>query len=60
MSAARKHTKARPYLCRGCGAHFRDLMSAKKHVRLSHESDVSLVHYDVSKDTGNPYAGYSS
>jgi hypothetical protein len=51
------HTKARPYLCRGCGVYYRDMMSAKEHVRASHEADLSLIRYDLAKDTGNPYAG---
>lgn len=51
----RKHTKARPYLCRGCGKHFRDLMITKKHIRLEHAADFSLCYYDVTRELENPY-----
>ena len=53
---SRKHTKARPYLCRGCGKHWRDLLVTKKHIRLHHAADYSLCYYDVSRDINNPYA----
>ncbi len=55
LALFRKHTKARPYLCRGCGKHWRDLLITKKHIRQAHAADYSLCHYDASLDVDNPY-----
>jgi hypothetical protein len=54
-SLYRKHTGARPFLCRGCGKHFFCRETAKKHIRLYHNQDFSLVQYDLAKDVNNPF-----
>jgi hypothetical protein len=51
----RKHTGARPYLCRGCGKYYPLLETAQKHTRIFHSGDYSLIIYDIQKDINNPY-----
>jgi len=51
----RKHTGARPFLCRGCGKYYPLLETAQKHTRIFHGGDYSLIFYDISKDVNNPY-----